>query len=466
MLLAEGRDVHGQRPNHRLADVMREARVSSKALARAVRALSGGTINCDHTSVSRWLGGTQPRDATARLIAEALSERLGRPVRSADIGLTDPADIDPNLGIDYGPTVASATSALAGLWRADVDDVREIALAPTNSAAWADASLSWLVRTSTDAADDPRRPSRVGAADVASVKATADMFATLDNRFGGGHARRALIQYLRSDVAPMLGASYTDAVGRQLYAATAEATLLAAWMTYDEGDRHGLAQRYFIQALRLAHAADDALLAGSILDAMSHQATFLGRHREAANMARAARAGTVGRATATLTAHFHAMEARALAAGGDAAGAQSALGEAVRVFERRQPGEDPEWIGYFDDTELSAEFSHCFRDLGRASDAVTYAERALAAAGASSRSDFFVTMVLAAGHLARGEVEEACRVAQAALDLGAQLKSGRCVEYLRQFRRQLDAHLGTAAARSLADYGRTHTLWIASSPAT
>jgi hypothetical protein len=159
------------------------------------------------------------------------------------------------------------------------------------------------------------------------------------------------------------------------------------------------------------------------------------------------------------------MEARALAAGGDATGAHTALSEAVRVFERRQPGNDPEWIGYFDDAELSAEFSHCFRDVGRPADAVTYAERALLAAGASTRSDFFVTMVLAAGHLGVGEVEEACRVAQAALDLGVQLKSGRCVEYLRQFRQQLSAHVGTAAIRSLDDYGSTHMLWIASTPA-
>src|SRR5215212_6696155 len=48
---------------------------------------------------------------------------------------------------------------------------------------------------------------------------------------------------------------------------------------------------------------DDILLAGSILDAMSHQATFLGRAKEAANLARAARTGTRGYATATLTAH-------------------------------------------------------------------------------------------------------------------------------------------------------------------
>jgi hypothetical protein len=234
-------------------------------------------------------------------------------------------------------------------------------------------------------------------------------------------------------------------------------------MSYDVC-QHGIAQRYFIQGLRLAQAANDVLLAGTILDAMSHQATFLGRSREAANLARAARSGTQGRATPTLTAHFHAMEARALAVGGDHTGVQRALSEAVRVFERRQPNDDPEWISYFDDAELSAEFSHCFRDIGRASDAVTYAQRALS--GASARSDFFVTMVLAAGHVGDGgksaAIEEACRVAQSALDLGAPLKSGRCAEYLRQFRRQLAPFAKTAPVLALNEYGEEHALWRAS----
>jgi hypothetical protein len=89
-------------------------------------------------------------------------------------------------------------------------------------------------------------------------------------------------------------------------------------MSYDSTPRSALAQRYFIQALALAQAGGDQLLGASILDAMSHQATYTGRFAEAANLARAARTGTTGIATATLTAHFHTMEARALARLGDA----------------------------------------------------------------------------------------------------------------------------------------------------
>jgi tetratricopeptide (TPR) repeat protein len=361
-----------------------------------------------------------------------------------------------DLGVGYPDDVDQTASTLGRLWQAEHEELRVIVSAPTVASAWADASLSWLVRPGSDAFNDRPAGVRVGVSDVDRVQVTVDAFARLDNTFGGGHARRALIEFLRSDVTAMLAGRYTEPTGRALHAAVSEATLLGAWMSYDAG-AHGLAQRYFIQALRLAQAADDVLLAGSILDAMSHQATFLGRYREAANLARAARHGTAARATATLTAHFHAMEARALAAGGDGIGSQRALSEAVRVFERRRPGDDPDWIAYVNDAELSAEFGHCFRDLGRSTDAVTYALRAIT--GASVRSDFFVTMVLAAAYLGGGELDEACAAAKRALDLGAGLKSARCAEYVRAFRAQLDGFARLPAVVELSEHASEHPLW-------
>jgi hypothetical protein len=86
-------------------------------------------------------------------------------------------------------------------------------------------------------------------------------------------------------------------------------------MTYDAAPASRLAQKYFVQALSLAQLGNDRLLGASILDAMSHQATYTGRFRDAANLARAARTGTCGVATGTLTSHFHTMEACSRPAG-------------------------------------------------------------------------------------------------------------------------------------------------------
>lgn len=258
---------------------------------------------------------------------------------------------------------------------------------------------------------------------------------------------------------PLLRGRFTEQVGRALFSTVAEATLLAGWMSYD-ACHHGLAQRYFLQALRLAQDANDRRLAGSILSAMSHQATFLGRYTQAATLARAALMGISPVATPTLRAQFHAMEARALARTGDVAACQAALSAAMKSLEGRNRDDEPEWITYFDEAELAAEAAHCFRDVNSARQAVAHAENAMS--GTHVRSDFFATMVLADAHLCAGDVEEACRVALDALDLGEQLKSARCVSYLAEFRQGLAAVGSSANVKAFTEQVREHRLWVAS----
>jgi hypothetical protein len=205
------------------------------------------------------------------------------------------------------------------------------------------------------------------------------------------------------------------------------------------------------------------------LDAMSHQATFLGRTHEAANLAKAAKSSMRGVASPSLEAHFNAMEARALAAEGDSPGTQRALSTAARVFERRDPESDPEWFGYFDDAELSAEFGHCFRDLGRSQDAIAHAERAIS--GTSPRSDFFVMMVKAVAYLDQpkskgADLEAACEAASAAFELGSALKSVRCAQYVKDFREKLGPFERTRVAQELAEANADYVIWQMGQPAT
>ena len=462
--LSTARNTRGLR-SYRLKEVRTAADKRQAVLLRELKAAGdlNGIAVAPRTSLKRMVSGWEngaPMIADYRKLFSIVYGRtepeLGfEPVAPTEVGRATGEVVADALGTEYPEDVDEAVTALDGLWRADQEDIRSVVAAPTVAAAWPSASLTWLVRTGPDSVPERSAGARVGVADIERLRMTVTAFADMDDRFGGGHARKALVQYLRLDVPTLLAGRYGERTGRQLYSAVAEATLLTAWMSYDSGV-HGLAQRYFVQALRLAQAADDTLLAGSILDAMSHQATFLGRYREAATLARAARQGTTGRATPTLTAHFYAMEARALAVGGDGLSAQRALSEAVRVFEQRDPGKDPEWIAYFDDAELSAEFSHCFRDIGRFADAITYAQRAMTG---SVRSDFFVTMVLAAGHLGNGDPDEAAAVARRALDMGAALRSARCSDYVHAFRRQLSAAGHRRTLMTLGEYAADHPLW-------
>jgi tetratricopeptide (TPR) repeat protein len=327
--------------------------------------------------------------------------------------------------------------------------------------AWDEASLRWLVAP-------PDRPSpretgqiRVGLPDVQAIKTTVDLFAKLDNTFGGNHARRSLIQFLASDVEQLLRGRYDEATGQALHRAAAEAALLAGWMSYDAG-HHGLGQRYLLRALSLAHSAADPQLAGSVLSAMSHQATFLGHYREAIDLAHAALAGTRTVATATLTAQFLAMQARASAGLGERRRCELALLEAERVFERRHPSDDPEFITYFTEAELAAEIGHCMRDMGQAATAMTSAELSLSDSNHEYvRSDFFATVVLADAQLDHDEPERACKTMLSALEIGRQLHSSRSRTYIAEFRKRLQRFDGTQSVRDLSDEAAESPLWTA-----
>jgi tetratricopeptide (TPR) repeat protein len=453
-------------PNDRLARLMAAAGFDShKAFARAVSEESqqaGEPLKrCDHTYVARWLDGMNPRGKTPTFIASALSRKLGRSVTPADIGMaTASALLSPSLGLEYPETLGAGAESIVRLLHADLEESSLVVKGQIDSAAWSNASLRWLVNPDIlDAGMSSTGPS-IGQSDIDRFRTTVDLFVQLDNRFGGGHARQSVIQYLATDGERLLRGRHTDSIRQNLFSTVAEATLLAAWMSYDSG-LHSLAQRYFIQALSIAQAGGDRLLAASVLDAMSHQATFVGRFTDAANLARAARRGTRGIATSTLSAHFYAMEARALARLGDARACDLALSEAVKEFERRNPEADPEWIQYFDDAELSAEFGHCFRDLGRPVDATRYADQCLGTIddGIYLRSDFFATMVLADSHLNAGEPERACTVAMEALKLGEQLRSARCVSYLREFRSRLTSIRTTPTVADFDEQARASRLW-------
>ena len=105
------------------------------------------------------------------------------------------------------------------------------------------------------------------------------------------------------------------------------------------------------------------------------------------------------------------------------------------------------------------------RDLGRASDAVRYADNSLKASEATfGRSDFFVSLVLADAHLAAGDAEQACTIVLKAISSGDQLRSARCVSYLREFARNLPANTNGPIAAFRDEAGSSRLWRIASRP--
>ncbi|MFC7387506.1 hypothetical protein [Sphaerisporangium rhizosphaerae] len=427
-------------PNLLLRHLIAEAGFSHKGLARrlndlgAARGLIG--LRYDHSSVSRWIDGQQPRDPASALLAEIFALRLGRPVTSEDLGMAGGAT-PLDLGLEFPHTWQEGVETVTALWRADLQRRRFLLDSAFAVGAGSSGALRWL----TSPAEDRPRASgvrKVGAHDIAAIREVTRSFGELDNRFGGGRVRPAVVRYLDSAVAPLLkDGVYGEATGRALASAAAEVTRLAGWMAYDL-EQHGLAQRHLIQALSLARGAGDHGFGGEILAGMAHQAIYIGRPRHALDLARAAQVSARRAEVPSLLAEAYVLEAHAHARLTDGVACAMALHEADLAFDRRRPEEEPEWIRYFDEAYLAAKYAHCFRDLGDGAQAVRYARRSLDMDGRYVRGRMFNLSLLASAYALCGDVEQACHVGGDALDLAGGLQSVRTRSYVADLRRRLE----------------------------
>jgi hypothetical protein len=293
---------------------------------------------------------------------------------------------------------------------------------------------------------------KVGAGDIAALRAVGDLFRGLDHAYGGGHARQALVRYLEHEGEAMLRGSYGEALGRRLFAAVADLTRLAGWTSYDIG-AHGLAQRYFVQALRLAQAAGDRVYGGYVLVTMSRQAVYLGHGREAVQLARVAQQGVGSGAPAVVQALLHSAEARGHGLLGEIRACSAALARAERSLGAARAGDDvPSWARFFDEAQLADEFGHCHRDLQQYRAAAQHAERSLQLrAPGYARSRLFCRTVLASARLGLGEVDVACALGIEAMQQAAEMRSVRAVEYVRDFGRRLEPYRDAPAVRAFHD---------------
>jgi hypothetical protein len=444
------RPLVARQPNERLQALIQEAACSNAGLARRVNmcgAEHGLDLRYDKTSVARWLRGQQPRGRAPAVIAEAIGRKLGRTVTIDEIGMANGKNLATGVGLHFSPTVLGAIEQVCELWRSDIGRRDFLAGSTVASSALVEPSRDWLI-TRVDGQVARNGGPRVGPSDVEAVKATTAALKDLDHRFGSGHIRPVVVHYLNSVVSGLLAGSYRESTGRQLFAAVARLTELAGYMAVDTG-QPGLAQRYYIQALRLAQAAGDRAYGGYVLAAgMSHLAAALGNPREIAQLARAAQEGARGLVTPTAQAMFYAAEARGHALLGDTRACATVAGQAVEVLGRSRPDDDPDWIAHFDQAYLADELAHCHRDLGQPQQAVRRAEEALAGLGPTkARRRAIGLLVLAQAQVQQREIERACHTGSQAVELLSGLRSDRGTEYLDDFRHRLEPYAQEVVVR-------------------
>ncbi|MGW0702173.1 MFS transporter [Streptomyces sp. NPDC002867] len=466
-------------PNEKLGTVLALAGISNAGLARRVNDLGaqrGLTLRYDKTSVARWVSkGMVPQGSAPHLIAAAIGAKLGRPVPLHEIGLAD-ADPAPEVGLafprDVGEAVKSATELYrldlagrraggGGIWQSLAGSFAVSAYA-TPASRWlitpADPSVERLVGASAragqaapaggsapaapEAPEGTDTPVRVGHSDVAKLREAAEDARRWDSKYGGGDWRSSMVpECLRVDAAPLLLGSYSDEVGRALFGATAELTRLAGWMAFDTGQQEA-AQRYYIQALRLARAAADVPLGGYVLASMSLQATYRGFADEGVDLAQAALERNRGLATARTMSFFRLVEARAHAKANDAAAAGQALKAAEGWLERSREGDaDPSWLGFYSYDRFAADAAECYRDLKAPRQVRRFTEQALSRPTEEFvRSHGLRLVVSAVAELESGNLDAACAAGTRAVEVAGRISSARTTEYVRDLLHRLEPY--------------------------
>jgi tetratricopeptide (TPR) repeat protein len=437
----------GRQHNERLSAIIKACGWSYDACARAIRVVakeSGDDLPSLHRShVAHWISGVRPSGLTPQYLVEAASRRLGRQVTLSDLGLDDSdggETAQADLDWERDPVADLVTVGRADLERRDFAKTALYSLA-----ALAVPLDDWQEIAERGKRARTRYGAMVGKGEVEAVRHMTATFSQADERYGGGHARLAMVAYLTSDVAGYLRGSFTsDDDRRALFSAAAELTYLVGWKAFDSA-QHGVAQRYYLNALRLANEADDGPLGGFILRAMAHQAVDQGHGQACLRLADTALEWSRKNGTPGASALFTVVKARGYAATRQAAPTVTTLRTAEQLLSRVDWNVEPIWIHRmgFGEPSLANQTAQALRDLGDLEEAERQFRRSTATRdGTAHRRIHALTLAnLADVQYTRGQVPDACKNWSKSLDAMTGLQSARARQAVLNLRRRL-ASLG------------------------
>lgn len=436
-------------PNTQLPLLLAAAGWSPAQLARAVRRLAaehGLEPACHHTTVRRWLDGTQPRPPLPTLLLECFSRRLGRPVTAREAGLTrTPA-------IAVAPSwSADPVRKLIHLTQAELDPRRRLSLGAGLYAA-----------TSLGLPDPPRQdghpgtgispgpgpgPGPGGHPTADQMRATAAMFATAADQHGGQYVRAALGAYISHDVIPHLHARAHPGT----LSAAAQLTLLLGRMCVDAG--HDATAQYYHQiAARLAADARDHTTLAISLRTMATHAYDLG-HRAPAVLHLTEQADRYARQAPPAIRAYTLMQVAVLQAHHDREAALTALAEAERFHARSQSAPGP--FSSYPPGALHYQRAQALTALGDLTGAIAILTASVRLRVPAERLPGALTGArLAEAHLRLGHLEQAVHHWRGFLDVYPTLHSARATRRLETARQRLLPYRRHRAAAALLEQVR------------
>ncbi|MFF5490394.1 transcriptional regulator [Streptomyces virginiae] len=421
-------------PNVLLDALLAEAGMSHAGLAAYVNQAGrtrGLALRYEHTAVTRWLKGQRPRGQVPDLICEVLGGRLRRPLGLDDIGL---GAADRPVPLHASP-LSGFVDRAAALWRSDVQARPQLLAAEAVTGTPAVIPV-WEWENPPEDVDVSREgPNPVGPEHIEILKSARAHYELMYRRAGGLATRDRIVRFLGSETAPLLRGSYSDDLGRRLHRATGSLVAVAGICAYDS-DAHGLAQRYFHQALRLAKASGDRGLGAYVIALIVNQSLHLREHRQAVAFAEAALRAAGHHTTPALAADLYAMQAKAYAQLGDTGAAMACIRKAEAAAERISPGSEPDETGYVQPGLVNVQVAEALLSLG---DLEAARIQATAAVGtpAHDRGRVHRLAMLCEIQLRQGEADRAAASAAEMAERAKGMESLRLRDRLRAVREQL-----------------------------
>jgi hypothetical protein len=423
----------------------------------AVDLQPGVSVHRRHTR--RWIVPDKSRESPSvpvrpipGLACAVLSLQLGEPVTPADLGWPN---ADPYLerryactddGLSQERTARGALDSMAHV--VDSGAVERRVFIASSGVSLTAVALQWLFEPARVAA--ALRGDRVTDALLDDFAQVAGGLRRADDKLGGGRLLPTVRENLRLVVDLLKNGSYTDDVGKRLYALAAELGRLAGWVAYDGGDE-ALAQRYWMAALRNAHVSGDRGIGANILACMSVAAARSSKPRDAVDLSRAS-LRFESELTPAVAGRLHAQLAKSAAAVGDTYTSKRSLDSAAALLRRSNQDEEPDWIYWFNHTEIEFHAGSAGLLLGRFTEAEGHLRSTVALIGSDYPRDRTLAMCkLAKARLGAGSLEHACSTAGDAAVAVRRLNSKRVQKQLAEFRQAAAPYANTKAVRDFDD---------------
>ncbi len=388
----------------------------------------GRTGFCDRQQVYRWEKDLRAPRVWLPFIEQVLAIDLSEPKEGSTTRVDTVTSVMLLGGSDVDRRQFLSASAAVGLAALELPD--------------AEAILRRANRTG---------PVAVGRGEVAAVRTMTATLGDAASELGGGHARHLAVRYLTVDVKRWLDGRYTEATGRELFAATSELVHLIGWMARDEG-LQGLSQRYHVHSYRLAAEAGENELAATALRGLAEQALDLGYIPTAVRLAEACERRGRKLSNPKALAYYRNTYARAAAADGDHATATRLLTESQAAIEQAPTRPGQSWASHYSHGRWAHDSAMIHARLGDLDASDEYLRLALDIHGLDrKRTRALVLADLGHVQLKRGDTETALATWKEFLDCADGVRSVRIDDGLGNVAARLSGLPGTAAAAELRE---------------